>query len=76
MGATNNRGSSVVPPEPARAGGVRDLADCQPAAARAVRAGRSLTVPVLSRLFIFNAVCRSRQQALRAKQGRNGGGVF
>lgn len=40
-GGASNRGSLVVPPEPARVGGVRDLGDGQPAAARAVRVGRS-----------------------------------
>lgn len=49
---------------------------CPPGATRGALAGRSLAVPVLSRLFIFNAGCRSRQQALRAKQGRITGGIL
>ena len=59
-----------------RVGCVGDLADCLAGAARAAFAGRSLAVPVLSRLFIFNTGCRSTQQALRAKQGRITGGIL
>lgn len=72
----NNRGPSVVPREPGsrwRRPGPRPPPT---GATRAARAGRSLAVPGLSRLFIFNAGCRSRQQALRAKQGRVTGGIL
>lgn len=76
MGVANNRGTFPVPPEPVRVGGVRDLADCQPAAARAVSAGRSLTVPVLSRLFIFNAVSIETTSAQSKARTQLGGGYF
>lgn len=66
VGVQTIGGSFVVPPEPERVGCVRDLAGCL-AGRPAAFAGRSLAVPVLSRLFCG---CRSTQQALRAKQGR------
>lgn len=72
----NSRGSFVGHPKLGARWRRPDFADCPPGATRAARARRSLAVPALSRVFIFNAGCRSGQQAFRAKQGRITGGIL